>query len=147
MPRLQSKTRLFSLIVVLSNVIGNSALTWGMKRAGDPGLSPMLYLKAIFDPWVSLGIVLLVVWMLSRMTLLSWADLSYVLPVTSAGYILQAMIGKYVFGEQISLARWSGTLLIIAGIVLVATTSPRTGQKAPALKAELKAKAAVQEAA
>lgn len=147
MPQLQFKTRLFSLIVVLSNVIGNSALTWGMKRAGDPGLSPLLYLKAIFDPWVSLGIVLLVVWMLSRMTLLSWADLSYVLPVTSAGYILQALIGKYVFGEQISIARWSGTLLIIAGIILVATTSPRTGKKAPTLETESKAKAAVQEAA
>lgn len=143
MPQLQSKTRLFSLIVVLSNVIGNSALTWGMKHVGDPGMSPLLFLKAIFNPWVSLGILLLVVWMLSRMTLLSWADLSYVLPVTSAGYILQALIGKYVFGEQISLGRWSGTLLIIAGIALVAVTSPRTAEKAPPLKA----KAAVQEAA
>lgn len=101
-------------------------LTWGMRRVGDPGLSPLMYLKDIFNPYVTLGILLLIVWMLSRMTLLSWADLSYVLPVTSAGYILQAMIGKYFFGEQISLARWSGTLLIIAGIALVGSTSPRT---------------------
>lgn len=124
--QLQKKTRLFAIIVVLTNVLGNSALKWGMGRVGDPGLSPLLYIKAIFNPWVTLGILLLVVWMLSRMTLLSWADLSYVLPVTSVGYILQAIAGKFFFGEQISLARWSGTLLIIAGIGLVGLTSPRT---------------------
>src|SRR5258708_38345279 len=100
MSQLRHKTHLFTLIVVLTNVLGNSSLKWGMERVGDPGVSPLLYLKAIFNPWVTLGIFLLVVWMLSRMTLLSWADLSYVLPVTSAGYIIQALIGKYFFGEQ-----------------------------------------------
>jgi drug/metabolite transporter (DMT)-like permease len=126
LPQITFKTRLFSAIVVIANVLGNTLLTWGMKRVGDPGLSPLLYIKAIFNPFVTLGILLLIVWMLSRMTLLSWADLSYVLPVTSAGYILQAIIGKYFFGEHISAARWSGTLLIIGGIVLVGMTSPRT---------------------
>jgi len=126
MSQLQAKTRLFTVVVVLTNVLGNSSLKWGMERVGDPGLSPLLFLKAIFNPWVTLGIALLIVWMLSRMTLLSWADLSYVLPVTSAGYILQALIGRFFFGEQVSSARWAGTLLIIAGIVLVGLTSPRT---------------------
>jgi uncharacterized membrane protein len=60
------------------------------------------------------------------MTLLSWADLSYVLPVTSIGYVLNSIIGKYFFDEKISPARWVGTLLIVAGIVLVGTTCPRT---------------------
>ena len=88
--------------------------------------SPLSYLRAILSPWVLLGITLLILWMFTRMTLLSWADLSYVLPVTSVGYILQAVIGKFFFGEQISPWRWSGTLLIVAGIVLVGLTSPRT---------------------
>src|ERR1051326_8667734 len=126
MSRLQYSTRLFTAVVVLTNVLGNSSLKWGMERVGDPGLAPLLYLRAIFTPWVTLGIALLIVWMLTRMTLLSWADLSYVLPVTSAGYILQAIIGRVWFGEQISFTRWAGTVLIIAGIVLVGLTSPRT---------------------
>lgn len=130
MPQITFKTRLFSAIVVIANVLGNTLLTWGMKQVGDPELSPLLYIKAIFNPYVSLGILFLITWMLSRMTLLSWADLSYVLPVTSAGYILQAIIGKYFFGEHISAARWSGTVLIIAGIALVGMTSPRTVQRA-----------------
>ncbi len=126
MSRLQFKTRLFTLIVVLTNVLGNTALTVGMKKMGALDSSPLSYLRAILSPWVLLGITLLILWMFSRMTLLSWADLSYVLPVTSVGYILQAVIGKYFFAEQISPWRWSGTLLIVAGIVLVGLTSPRT---------------------
>ena len=42
------------------------------------------------------------------MTLLSWADLSYVLPVTSIGYVLTAFLGKYFFAEQITWQRWFG---------------------------------------
>ena len=126
MSQLQSKTRLFAVIVVLTNVLGNVALTRGMKKVGELEASPASYLQAILSPWVLLGIALLILWMLSRMTLLSWADLSYVLPVTSVGYILQAAIGKYFFAERISGWRWSGTLLIVAGIVLVGLTSPRT---------------------
>jgi len=139
------KTRVFALIVVLTNVLGNVALTWGMRRVGDPGLSPLMYLKAIFNPWVMMGITLLILWMLSRMTLLSWADLSYVLPVTSAGYILQAIAGKLFFAERITAWRWSGTILIVAGIVVVGLTSPRT-TRTELLPVE-RAEAAVQDAA
>ena len=57
--------------------------------------SPWDYLTAIFTPYVALGIVLLIVWLLSRMALLSWADLSYVLPLTAIGYIITALIGAW----------------------------------------------------
>src|SRR5258708_22609492 len=127
--KIDSKTRVFAVIVVLTNVLGNTALTAGMKKMGTLDSSPLSYLKAILSPWVLLGIALLILWMLTRMTLLSWADLSYVLPVTSIGYILQALIGKYFFAERISGWRWSGTLLIAAGILLVGLTSPRTTAK------------------
>ena len=141
---LQLKTRLFTVIVVLTNVLGNTALTWGMKKMGSLDSSPLSYIRAILSPAVLLGITLLILWMLSRMTLLSWADLSYVLPVTSAGYIMQALIGKYFFAEQISAWRWSGTLLIVGGIVLVGLTSPRTTRPKPIT---LNSNAAVQDAA
>ncbi len=42
------------------------------------------------------------------MALLSWADLSYVLPVTSIGYVLVALMGKLLLHEQITLKRWAG---------------------------------------
>jgi drug/metabolite transporter (DMT)-like permease len=118
--RLRWKTRVFAIIVILSNALGNFALAWGMRhRPAALTLSPLDYVAAIFSPYVLLGITLLILWLLSRMALLSWADLSYVLPVTSCGYVASALIGRFFLGEQISAVRWGGTLLIVAGTVLV----------------------------
>jgi drug/metabolite transporter (DMT)-like permease len=82
-------------------------------------LSPLSYIQAILSPWVALGVTLLIVWLLSRMALLSWADLSYVLPVTALGYVASAPLGHYFLNEQITPARWLGIVLIFAGTILV----------------------------
>ncbi len=72
-------------------------------------------MQAIFSQWVALGIVLLIIWLLTRMALLSWADLTYVLPLTAAGYVISALMGHYFLDERITPARWVGVALIFAG--------------------------------
>lgn len=125
--RVDFKIKLLTAVVVLSNVLGNFALSWGMKhRAAKLEDSPLAYIQTIFSPWVLLGITLLILWLLSRMTLLSWADLSFVLPVTSIGYVLTAFLGKYFFAEQITWQRWLGTFAIMVGMILVGLTAPNT---------------------
>lgn len=109
------KVRLLTLVVVLSNVTGNLLLSLGLKSS-----------LGVFSPLVFGGVALLILWTLSRMTLMSWADLSYILPVTAIGYVLSAIAGKVFLGEHISLLRWSGTLLIVAGIALVGRTRAET---------------------
>ena len=42
------------------------------------------------------------------MALLSWADLSYVLPVTSVGYVLVALAGRSLLHETDHCRRWAG---------------------------------------
>lgn len=127
-PRLRWKTRAFAAIVILSNALGNLSLTWGLRyNAVELTASPLTFLRAIFSPWVSLGICLLIAWMMSRMFLLSWADLSYVLPVTAFGYVLNALLGRLFLGENVTPARWAGTLLIVAGVALVGLGNPHTG--------------------
>ena len=98
--------------MVASNALGNFALSIGMKQATN-------LLAALLEPWVLGGIALLIFWTLARMALLSWADLSYVLPVTSIGYVLNALIGRVFLGEHVSAERWAGTLLIVGGATLV----------------------------
>ncbi len=120
------KTRIFTVLVVLSNVLGNFSLTWGMRQVGRVvSLSPLPYIAALFNPWVALGVSLLIVWLLSQMTLLSWADLSYVLPVTSVGYVLVALVGRFFLHEQITVGRWIGIGLIMTGVALVHRTEAR----------------------
>lgn len=128
-PRLRWKSRLFAAIVILSNAFGNLFLTWGMRHgAGTITGSPLSFIHAIFNPWVSVGICLLVIWMLSKMAFLSWADLTYVLPVTALGYVLNALLGRVFLGEDVTPARWAGTLLIMAGVILVGLGSPHSEQ-------------------
>lgn len=121
--RLRVKSWLCAIVVVLSNVFGNFAMKRGMPAELD---SPLAYITALFHPWVALGVALFILWMMSRMALLSWADLSYVLPVTSIGYVLVALVGKFLLQERISPQRWAGIALIMAGVALVGGSSPRT---------------------
>jgi drug/metabolite transporter (DMT)-like permease len=129
------KTRLFAAIVILSNTLGNFFIARGMRGLAVPADSPLRLIQAIFTPWVALGVTLLIVWLLSRITLLSWADLSYVLPITSLGYVANALMGHFFLGEHVTLARWGGTLLIVAGTVLVGmgthTTAAQSAPNAP----------------
>jgi uncharacterized membrane protein len=120
------KTRWFAAIVVATNVLGNFALSWGMKHGAAFDGSPLSFVLVVFNPWVLIGIGLLAGWVLSRMALLSWADLSYVIPVTSIGFVLNAIMGALFLQETISPLRWLGTFCIVGGTVLVGLTAPKT---------------------
>ena len=125
--RLRLKTRVVAAVVILSGVAGNSALSRGMKgQAGELSAGPLGYLEAFLNPWVVLGVCLLILWMLGRMALLSWADLTYVLPVTALGYVLTVLAGQVLLAEHVSGQRWAGTLMIVAGVFLVGNTPIRT---------------------
>lgn len=117
---MKPSTLLLTAAVVVSNVAGNYALSWGMKHA-PPDAGPIV---SLLEPWVIAGIVLLISWTLMRIRLLGLADLSYVLPITAVGYVLNAALAAVFLREQISLARWAGTLLIVAGAGLTAFTPP-----------------------
>jgi uncharacterized membrane protein len=112
------KTAVVTAVVVCTNVIGNLFLSLGMK-------SP----AGMLSPWVFAGVALLIIWTLSRMTLLSWADLSFVLPITALGYPLTAWMGRLFLGEQITTERWIGTGLIVTGTILVGLTAPASSKE------------------
>jgi drug/metabolite transporter (DMT)-like permease len=111
------------LLTLVLRPFGNLSLAWGMKHFSKTvSIHPLLYLEAMLDPFVALGVIMLVLALLTRMALLSLADLSFVLPITASGYIFSAMLGKVFLNEQVSSGRWVGTLLIFAGIALVGST-------------------------
>ncbi len=104
-----------------------------MRQVGDiSSFSPIdLFssgVAAMANPWVLLGVVLLVVYFAAHTLVLSWADLSYVLLVTSIGYVLVAVMSWLLLGESISPSRWCGTFLITAGVVLVGSTPVATAR-------------------
>src|SRR5438067_5024708 len=107
--------------------MGDSLLSYGMKQVGNISLHhPSQLFFAITNPWVGLGIVLLLGFFASYMTALSWADLTYVLPATSLGYVLLALIAKFVLHEQVTATRWLGILLVSSGVAFIAGGPART---------------------
>jgi len=107
--------------VALFASIGDSLLSRGMKELGGVSLShPQNLILAVLNPWVILGIIFLLGFFSSYTTALSWADLTYVVPATSIGFVFIALIAKFLLHEQVTLLRWAGIVLITVGVSLVA---------------------------
>ncbi len=106
--------------VTLFAAIGDSFLARGMQQVGNISLQrlPDIVLT-ILNPWVALGILFLLGFFSAYMTALSWADLTYVLPATSLGYVLLALIAKFLLHEQVTTTRWLGIAMISAGVGFV----------------------------
>ena len=106
--------------VTLCASIGDSLLSRGMKQVGSISLNHLSHvILAVLNPSVALGILLLLGFFASYMTALSWADLTYVLPATSLGYVLLTLIAKFFLHEAVTTSRWIGILLISAGVGFV----------------------------
>jgi len=121
------KTRLVLIIAIFAQASGMVLLSRGMKHiaaldAANPAGLLHMGLQAAQTPTVLLGTLLLMVFLALYATALSWADLSYVLPATSFGYIVNVAFGHYFLNESVSLARWIGTFLIALGVLLVSRT-------------------------
>ena len=90
-------------------------------------MSVFSYTADLLTNWyVVVGTILLIVWMIAQLSMFTWADLTYVLPVTASSYILTALLSKYFLGEHISIARWIGVVIISFGVVLVSETPEDT---------------------
>jgi bacterial/archaeal transporter family protein len=121
------KNQLLIFVVILANVIGNVALSYGMRETGVIiSISPLDYLRAFAKPWIIAGVLVLAVWMITDLALLSRADLSFVLPVTASTYVLIAIAGHFWLGERISGLRWLGIVAISLGVLLAERTPSRT---------------------
>jgi len=120
--------------ITLFAATGDSLLSHGMKQVGSISLTHWTgVIFAVLNPSVALGILLLLGFFVSYATALSWADLTYVLPASSLGYVLLALLAKFFLHEHVSTARWLGIALISSGVGFV-TQGPaltaRAGGKA-----------------
>ncbi|MGA2711904.1 MAG: EamA family transporter [Bryobacteraceae bacterium] len=121
------KTYSVLLFFLALKAAGNSAMALGMKQIPEKmSMDPALYLHAMLNPFVAMGIAALILALLTRMALLSLADLSFVLPVTAIGYVIAVFLGKVLLHETVTPQRWMGTLLIFVGSLVVGSTARNT---------------------
>jgi uncharacterized membrane protein len=128
------KTALVITLAVIAQAVGNTLLSKGMKLVASmpsftDGFSLIMLAYALKSPLIWGGIALLIVFFASFLSALSWADLSYVLPATAPGYILNVFFGGWFLDEPVSEARWIGSALIFLGVMLVSLSGARKEKK------------------
>jgi drug/metabolite transporter (DMT)-like permease len=103
---------LLSQLIMRWRVGGVGTLAPGADRIGFvTGLLMMPWVWVAFACTFLAGIM----WMLT----LSRLDLTYAFPFTGITFLIILLAGAFVFGEPVSIGRIAGTLLVVAGLVVV----------------------------
>jgi drug/metabolite transporter (DMT)-like permease len=111
-------------IVVAGGSIGDVFVTKGMKEIGEISTLNLVALariagRTMANGWFLIGLFFMAVSFVSFLAVLSWADLSLVLPATSTSFVITALGAKWYLKERISRVRWTGILLVCAGVALI----------------------------
>lgn len=121
------KTMVIVLIAAALGGTGHVFLAKGMRPVGDLTEAPSgrvggMVVRAVSNPWLILGVVLQASFFFIYLVLLSRADVSLVLPLTAIDYLVVAILAQYMLGETVTIARWAGMGLIVAGVGLLSKT-------------------------
>ncbi len=108
---------------VFINVVAQILLKLGMRSIGFFEFSVSnivpIGLRVAMNPYIIFGVFCYVLSLAVWLMVLSRVEVSYAYPITSLGYIFTAIMGSYFMGENISLTRIAGILVIIAGVYIV----------------------------
>ena len=117
-------TALLLTVVVLAGTAGDVMLTRVMKKVARGErwtwrIAPSRVGRAFAQGQMWMGIGLMALAFFAFITVLSWAEVSFVAPATAANYVVGALGAKVLLKERVSKTRWAGVLLVAVGVVLV----------------------------
>jgi bacterial/archaeal transporter family protein len=109
------------LVAVVALAVGETLLSKGMKQTGRGGDGwAQLAVAVIRSGWIWAGLILMIIHVGLYMLALKNADLSLALPLTAVSYPLAALLARFYLREDVGTSRWIGTLVITAGVAIVA---------------------------
>jgi drug/metabolite transporter (DMT)-like permease len=111
-------------LIVATGTGGELCVARAMRQAGEvTDFRPSAVLRALGVAlrlrWLWLGLALLAAYFVTLLAMLSFENVSFVIPVTALGYVVGALGGRFFLGERVETARWLGVLLVCAGVALV----------------------------
>lgn len=113
------------LICVFAGAMGQICWKHGMTSVDKINeIDDLLQLETIFNiftnKYIVLGLVLygsaFVLWLGAMSTL----DISFMYPMLSLAYVITAILAFVFIGENITMVRWAGIALVVAGCFLIA---------------------------
>lgn len=117
-------TALLVAIMVLADAASDVLMTRAMKQVGMVrDFRPMALWRTagrvLRNASFMVGIVFAALHFVAFLWLLSYAELSFVIPAAALVYVASTLGARLFLGEQVSVRRWSGVLLVFAGVALV----------------------------
>jgi len=110
-------------INILFNVIGQLFLKHGMNKLGNFKISldalVPVFIKAFLSPYILLGLGCYVIGFLIWLIVLAKAEVSYAYPLISLGYVLTAIMGWWLLGENVTWVRLSGIIVTCLGVFII----------------------------
>jgi len=118
------KVMIVMFFAVIFGALGDVSLSKGMKIIDSMDTHGVIstFIATMTNPYIIGGIFLLIAFLLLYLASLSWEDLSYVLPLSAADYVLVTLFAYFLLHEDVSPLRWTGSVLVAIGISLVART-------------------------
>lgn len=126
---MSDKAKVFAIlgVAVVLAAVGEALAAKGMKQAGEQsGLVAQLS-AAIKDWHVLTGAGMMLGYVALYIYALGLTDLSLALPLSAGSYGLGLLFSKYYLDEEIKLPRLIGTLVIIAGVLVVGIAGAKDG--------------------
>ena len=119
------RVAVFLALLVFGSTGGEIAITHGMKATGEPErLRPAELLRflgrAMCNGWFWTGVPLMALSFYALLVLLSWEPISLVIPASALSYVVGTFGAKYILREDVTVARWTGVVLVCMGVALVA---------------------------
>lgn len=103
-------------------------LKWQMTEVGplptEVATKALAILHALFRPWVLTALAATFLSGVCWMVTLTKFDLSYAFPFTGLNFLVMFCAGAFVFGEQTSMTKLIGTMLVVGGIMMIVVTTP-----------------------
>jgi drug/metabolite transporter (DMT)-like permease len=108
---------------IIFNVIGQLFLKHGMNKIGNFKISLdtllPVFIKAFLNPFVLLGLGCYVTGFLIWLIVLAKAEISYAYPLISLGYVLTAIMGWWLLGENVTWMRMGGIMITCIGVFII----------------------------
>lgn len=122
-PRFDAAGHFYILLTLLFTVYGQLVLKWQMGGVGPMPEAPtdklLFLLRQFFNPWIISGFVAAFVASLAWMAAMTRFDLNYAYPFMSMAFIIVMFFTVFFLNEQLSLQRVVGTLLVVAGLIVM----------------------------
>ena len=119
-----AKLLMILLAALVFEAAGVVLLSKGLKQVGEVQQISVSEIARVVkrgaaNPNILAGVLLEAIFFAGLLYLMSQADISYVWPLTSLGFVLTTLAAKFLLREEVSLLRWSGVLLIMLGAGLI----------------------------